>query len=130
MACLFFTACYDDDDDDSASNEVLLPLSAGWSIKAYETKLAELADDIAAAIAEDELQGLSQDFYASLFEGLAARQRPPASLAEAGLLCFYSNSCFISTRSRMMPSSLPMGTRSCSSVSRSRRVTVLSSSES
>ncbi len=76
MACLFFTACYDDDDDDSASNEVLLPLSAGWSITAYETKLAELADDIAAAIPEDELQGLSQDFCASLFEGLAARQGP------------------------------------------------------
>jgi len=70
-ACLFFTAC-NDDDDDSASNEVLLTISAGWSITAYETNLAELADDIAASIPEDELQGLSRDFYASLFEDIAA----------------------------------------------------------
>jgi len=70
-ACLFFTACKDDDDD-SASNEVLLTISAGWSITAYETNLAELADDIAAAIPEEALDGLSRDFYADIFKGIAA----------------------------------------------------------
>lgn len=69
--CLLFVAC-NDDDDNPASNEALLTTSAGWSITAYETNLAELADDIAAAIPEEDLQGLSRDFYADIFKGIAA----------------------------------------------------------